>query len=65
LNIGQTAAIQAKAFLNYRTDKKENIETNLFSSGDNVKIDGNTIQAEKSGSSYVFAQHTFTMLGQE
>ncbi len=65
LNIGQTATIQAKAFLNYRTDKKENIETNLFSSSDNVKIDGNTIQAEKSGSSYVFAQHTFTMLDQE
>ncbi|WP_046176404.1 glycerophosphodiester phosphodiesterase family protein [Domibacillus indicus] len=65
LKIGQSASIQAKAFLNYRTEKKENIETTLFSSSDMIKIDGNTIKAEKPGTSYVFARHTFEMLGQE
>ncbi|WP_050180249.1 glycerophosphodiester phosphodiesterase family protein [Domibacillus robiginosus] len=65
LQVGQTAAIQAKAFLNYRTKKKENIETALFSSNDGVTINGNTIQAVEKGTSYVFAQHTFDMLGQK
>jgi len=65
LRVGQTAAIQAKAFLNYRTEKKENIETTLFSSSPHVTIHGNTIQAAEKGVAYVFAQHTFEMLGQE
>ncbi|WNS80878.1 glycerophosphodiester phosphodiesterase family protein [Domibacillus sp. DTU_2020_1001157_1_SI_ALB_TIR_016] len=65
LRVGQTAEIQSKAFLNYRTKKKENIETTLFSPHDGVAISGNTIQAVQTGTFYVFAQHTFNMLGQE
>jgi glycerophosphoryl diester phosphodiesterase len=65
LELGSTTNIQAKAFLNYRTEKKENIEAILFATGDGVSVDGNTIRAVKPGISYVFAQHTFTMLGQE
>lgn len=65
LKVGQQSTVQAKAFLSYRTEKKEHIDTTLFAEGDSVSVNGNTIQAEKSGTSYVFAQHTFSMLGQE
>ncbi|WP_191991801.1 glycerophosphodiester phosphodiesterase family protein [Bacillus aerolatus] len=67
LKVGKTAVIQAKAFVHYREEKKENIETTLFSS-DNGKItaiEGNTIKALAPGKTFVFAQHTFTMLGKE
>lgn len=65
LKVGQQSTVQAKAFLSYRTEKKDHIDTTLFAAGDSVSVNGNTIQAEKSGTSYVFAQHTFSMLGQE
>ncbi|PAQ14102.1 hypothetical protein CD798_12540 [Bacillaceae bacterium SAOS 7] len=67
LKVGATATIQAKAFVNYRTEKKENIETSLFVADNQqiVAIEGNTIKALAPGKTNVFVQHTFTMLGKE
>ncbi|WP_338752367.1 glycerophosphodiester phosphodiesterase family protein [Bacillus sp. FJAT-52991] len=67
LKVGATATIQAKAFVNYRTEKKENIETSLFVPDNQqiVAIEGNTIKALAPGKTNVFVQHTFTMLGKE
>ncbi|WP_203364009.1 glycerophosphodiester phosphodiesterase family protein [Bacillus sp. REN10] len=67
LKVGATATIQAKAFVNYRTEKKENIETSLFVSDHQqiISIEGNTIKALAPGKTNVFVQHTFTMLGKE
>ncbi|KAA9022295.1 glycerophosphodiester phosphodiesterase family protein [Niallia endozanthoxylica] len=67
LKVGDTADIQAKAFMHYREDKKENIETKLFVSGDQdtVTVEGNTIKALKPGKVNVFVTHTFTAHGKE
>jgi glycerophosphoryl diester phosphodiesterase len=67
LKVDQTATIQAKTFVNYRVDKKENIETTLFAgeNENNVQIDGNTITALSPGQAQVFAVHTFEMLGKQ
>lgn len=65
LAVGRTADIQAKAFLSYRTEKQENVETTLFTTGDSVSVKGNTVLAKNPGTAYVFAQHTFTMLGEK
>ncbi len=61
------ADIQAKAFMNYREDKKEKIETKLFVSGDQdiVIVEGNTIQALKSGKINILVTHTFIVHGKE
>ena len=52
---------------NDREDKKENIETKLFVSGDqdSVAVEGNTIKALKPGKVNVFVTHTFNMHGKE
>lgn len=67
LNVGKSAVIQVKSFVNYREAKTENIQTKLFvNSGETkVKIEGNTIQALEPGQVNVFAMHTFQMLGKE
>ncbi|MCM3576247.1 DUF1080 domain-containing protein [Mesobacillus subterraneus] len=67
LKVGHSANIQAKAFVDYRTQKTDNIESELFltEQSDVVQIDGNTIKALKPGVAQVFIKHTFTMLGQE
>ncbi|UAC48047.1 DUF1080 domain-containing protein [Bacillus aquiflavi] len=67
LKVGKTATIHAKAFVSYREDKKENIETTLFVIGDQnaVQIEGNTIKAVSPGKVNVFFKHTFSMLGKE
>lgn len=68
LKVGAEATIQAKAFVHYRTDKKQNIETSLFASDENgniVSIEGNTIKALSPGKTFVFVEHKFNMLGEE
>ncbi|WP_339251634.1 glycerophosphodiester phosphodiesterase family protein [Sporosarcina sp. FSL W8-0480] len=67
LKVGKTSTVNAKAFVNFRTAKKENIASELFVVGDNgvVRIEGNTIEAVSSGTAQVFVKHTFTMLGKE
>jgi len=67
LKVGKSRNIQAKAFLSYRTGEKVNIETELYTVGDNgvVRIEGNEIIALAPGTAQVFVKHTFTMLGQE
>ncbi|MHC8517856.1 glycerophosphodiester phosphodiesterase family protein [Sporosarcina sp. ITBMC105] len=67
LKIGKTSTINAKAFVNFRTTKKENIATELYVVEDNgvVRLNGNTIEAVSSGTAQVFVKHTFTMLGKE
>ncbi|MFC5604359.1 glycerophosphodiester phosphodiesterase family protein [Sporosarcina koreensis] len=67
LKPGKTSTVQAKAFVNYRTAKKENIASELFVVEDNgvVKLNGNTIEAVSPGTAQVFVKHTFTMLGTE
>lgn len=67
LKVGDSAAIQAKAFVHYREDKKENIETKLFVSGEQgtVAVEGNTITALKAGKVNVFVAHTFSIHGKE
>ncbi|WP_223593784.1 glycerophosphodiester phosphodiesterase family protein [Neobacillus bataviensis] len=67
LNVGKSATIQVKSFVNYREAKTENISTTLFfNNGETkVKVDGNTITALEPGKVNVFAMHTFQMLGKE
>ncbi|MBD8006193.1 glycerophosphodiester phosphodiesterase family protein [Bacillus norwichensis] len=67
LKTGKTSTVRAKAFVDYRTAKKENIASELFvtENTDVVKINGNTIEAVSPGTAQVFVKHTFTMLGQE
>ena len=67
LKVGDSADIQAQAFMHYREDKKENIETKLFVSGDqdSVAVKGNTIKALKPGKVNVFVTHTFTQHGKQ
>ena len=67
LKTGKTSTVQAKAFVDYRTKKTENIETQLFVTDDNgvVRINGNTVEAISPGTAQVFVKHTFTMLGKE
>lgn len=67
LKIGKTSTINAKAFVNFRTSKKENIASELYVVEDNgvVRLNGNTIEAVSSGTAQVFVKHTFTMLGKE
>lgn len=67
LKVGKSATINAKTFVNYRTKKKENIETVLFSEDDSgtVSIEENTIIAESPGSVDVFAVHEFEMLDEK
>lgn len=67
LKVGELATIQAKAFLHYREDKQDNIETKLFVSGDqnSVVVEGNTIKALEPGIVKVFVAHTFQMHGKE
>lgn len=67
LKPGKTSTVQAKAFVNYRTAKKENITSELFVAENNgvVKLNGNTIEAVSPGTAQVFVKHTFTMLGTE
>ncbi|HAM80090.1 glycerophosphodiester phosphodiesterase family protein [Ornithinibacillus bavariensis] len=67
LKVGKTATIQAKTFVNYRVDEKQNIETTLFASENeqNVQIEGNTITALSPGQAQIFAMHTFEMLGKQ
>ncbi|MFC0271873.1 glycerophosphodiester phosphodiesterase family protein [Metabacillus herbersteinensis] len=67
LNVGKTSTIQAKAFVDYRVDKRENIETELYIINDSgvVSVNGNTIEALEPGTAQVFVKHTFTMLDKE
>lgn len=67
LKTGKTSTVHAKAFVDYRTKKTDNIETELFVTDDNgiVRINGNTIEAISPGTAQVFVKHTFTMLGKE
>ena len=67
LNVGKSSTIQAKAFVDYRVDQKENIKTELYTleGSDKVRISGNTIEALAPGTVQVFVKHTFTMLGEE
>lgn len=67
LKPGKTSTVQAKAFVDYRTAKTENIASELFVAEDNgvVKLNGNTIEAVSPGTAQVFVKHTFTMLGTE
>ncbi|WP_252502054.1 glycerophosphodiester phosphodiesterase family protein [Sporosarcina sp. Marseille-Q4943] len=67
LKQGKTSTVQAKAFVNFRTVKKENIASELFVAEDNgvVRLDGNTIEAVSPGTAQVFVKHTFEMLGTE
>jgi glycerophosphoryl diester phosphodiesterase len=67
LNVGKSSTIQAKAFVDYRDDKKENIETELYINEDSgvIRVNGNTIEALAPGTAQVFVKHTFTMLGKE
>ncbi len=67
LKTGKTSTVQAKAFVNYRVDKKQNIASELFVTEDTnaVIVTGNTIEAVSPGTAQVFVKHTFTMLGQE
>lgn len=67
LKPGKTSTVQAKAFVNYRTAKKENITSELYVAEDNgvVKLNGNTIEAITPGTAQVFVKHTFTMLETE
>ncbi|WP_060207346.1 glycerophosphodiester phosphodiesterase family protein [Sporosarcina koreensis] len=67
LKPGKTSTVQAKAFVNYRTAKKENIASELFVAENNgvVRLNGNTIEAVSPGTAQVFVKHTFTMLGTE
>jgi glycerophosphoryl diester phosphodiesterase len=67
LKVGDSANIQAKAFVNYREAKKENIESSLFAPDNQqiIAIEGNEIKALAPGKTNVFVQHTFTMLGKE
>lgn len=67
LKPGKTSTIRAKAFVDYRTAKKENIPTELFvtDNTDVVRVNGNTIEAVSPGTAQVFVKHTFSMLGQE
>ncbi|MCZ2260812.1 glycerophosphodiester phosphodiesterase family protein [Sporosarcina sp. G11-34] len=64
LKTGKSSTVQSKAFVNYRVDKKENIESELFLSENNnvVSLDENTIQALTPGKGQVFVKHSFTML---
>jgi glycerophosphoryl diester phosphodiesterase len=67
LKTGKSSTVQSKAFVNYRVDKKENIESELFivdNTGE-VVLNGNTIQAISQGKAQVFVKHIFTMLGEE
>ncbi|WP_163100480.1 glycerophosphodiester phosphodiesterase family protein [Peribacillus alkalitolerans] len=67
LYVGKTSTIQAKGFVDYRIDKKENIESELYTIEDSgvVRVNGNTIEALAPGTAQVFVKHTFTMLGKE
>lgn len=67
LKTGKTSTVQAKAFVNYRVDKKQNIASELFVTEDTkeVIVSGNTIEAISPGTAQVFVKHTFTMLGEE
>ncbi|RST57424.1 DUF1080 domain-containing protein [Siminovitchia terrae] len=67
LKPGKTSTVRAKAFVDYRTAKKENIASELFvaENTDVVKVNGNTIEAVSPGTAQVFVKHTFSMLGQE
>ena len=67
LKVGKSSTIQAKAFVDYRVDKKENIKTELYilEGSNKVRINGNTIEALAPGTVEVFVKHTFTMLGKE
>lgn len=67
LKIGKTSTVQAKAFANYRVDKKQTITSELFVAEDTnaVIVSGNTIEAVSPGTAQVFVKHTFTMLGEE
>lgn len=67
LKVGKISTINAKAFIDYRVDKKENIKTELYINGnyDIVRLNGNTIEAIAPGTAQVFVKNTFTMLGKE
>lgn len=67
LKVGKSATIQAKAFMNYRVGKKENIETTLFSADhqNNVEVNDNTVTAVSPGTADVFVYHAFEMIGEE
>ena len=67
LKPGKTSTVQAKAFVDYRTAKTENIASELFVAEDNgvVRLNGNTIEAVSPGTAQVFVKHTFPMLGTE
>ncbi|MUV37093.1 Glycerophosphodiester phosphodiesterase [Lentibacillus sp. JNUCC-1] len=67
LKVGKSATIKAKTFVNYRADKKKNIETTLFTEGNLnvVDVNKNTITALSPGQADVFAIHTFDMIGEE
>ncbi|MGM0877921.1 MAG: glycerophosphodiester phosphodiesterase family protein [Bacillota bacterium] len=67
LNVGKTSTIHAKAFVDYRVDKRENIETELYIINDSgvVSVNGTTIEALEPGTAQVFVKHRFTMLDKE
>lgn len=67
LKVGKFSTIQAKAFVDYRVDKKENIKTELYmlEGSDKVRVTGNTIEALAPGTVQVFVKHSFNMLGKE
>lgn len=64
LKVGKSATIQAKTFVNYRTQKTENAETQLYlyDGQEYATADGNTITAVAPGTAHVFAMHPFNML---
>ncbi|MFA1818872.1 glycerophosphodiester phosphodiesterase family protein [Virgibacillus oceani] len=67
LKVGKSATIQAKAFLNPRVGKTENIETTLLSAlnQDNVAVNANTVTAVSPGTAHVLVNHNFEMIGKE
>lgn len=67
LNVGKSFTVLAKAFVDYRVYKTENIKTELYviEGSDKVRISDNTIEALAPGTVQVFVKHTFNMLGTE
>ncbi|MGO4890674.1 glycerophosphodiester phosphodiesterase family protein [Anaerobacillus sp. MEB173] len=67
LKVGKSTTIQAKSFVHYRDNLKENIETKLFiQDGEGiVSVEGNTVTAVSPGTANIFAVYTFTMLGEQ
>lgn len=67
LQVGKSTTIKAKSLVNYREAKTEKLPTTLFVKDGETKvtINGETIQANEPGTVYVFAKHTFDMVGKQ